>query len=467
MVSSAGETQKKLMDTWLQNVIRAALAAANRPIAFDEAKYIAGPRAGVLLLRAGIDTGDVLNVLTKHEAALLRQTVPWPFMGEPNAFMMGNFIRLEAGWPAALSATDIPLSSIGENPRQPTRWIAGVTETGRTLTLGVNDIVGHWLIAGQTGSGKTYAQRSAIGQLARNISIWLERNGKYGAPPPVKFILIDMKRGAGFGLLRNIPAMIGPLAVDADAARRALAYANRMMVDRYRKLDEFGANIDARHKYLSTLPRIVVAIDEIQGLTGNNDELAVNLFKTLVTQGREARVHTIVGTQHPTVSVFGDSQTKQNLVGRFALRTSDWKSSEVVIGDTTPRADKLLGAGDAYAVVPESVVRLQVAYMRDNELAALNTGSPEMDEWPDVDYPATEAAERLKPYTAKEIALGIAHARDGAGRDSLKQRFVDNGLAMPGNPKATAVRDYGREILTILEDWDYFLEPPAARPPAE
>jgi hypothetical protein len=201
--------------------------------------------------------------------------------------------------------------------------------------------------------------------------------------------------------------------------------------------------------------RVIVAVDEVQELQA--DAAAVELLRRLVVQGRGAGVHVIAGTQHPTREAFGDQAIKRNLVGRLALRVEDAVASNVVVGGPDPRADRLLGAGDAYAVIPGAVQRLQLAYIPERELPT--DGGPELTDWPDYD---AEAAGTLPEnrggfaVSPTEAAVSILAACLGKGQPTLKAMVEKATGQRPGGSRADRLLVYGREAYAWLqsEGWD-------------
>jgi hypothetical protein len=425
----------ELLSQWAYSIVAAARAGAltgdpTKPIAILGVETIRGPRAGALEIKAGLDAGKLLRVLAADDYALHRQFIPWEFIGEPAVYMAGRFVRLEAGWPSALAEKNIKLSDLVQRPKNGGRWIAGKNEVGATITLGLSDTIPHFLFGGWTGSGKTWAMRSAVAQLARD--------------PDNRLVLIDCKYGDGLGILAHLPHLVGPVAMDAGSAKAALSWAVAELRRRYQTGDKEQ--------------RIIVAIDEMQELCGRSgDPAIVEMVRRLIAQGRGARVHVLVGTQHPTLDTFSDPTVRRNLVGRVALRTEDYKASEVVVGGPTPRADRLLGAGDSYAIVPGAVHRAQLAYIPPAELERMNMAESEMATWPEYD---PEAAGTLPPasesagwsYTGAELAVAILTAWYGKGRPTLLLGLEAAGLRKPGAEKAIRLLSLGRETVTWLGD---------------
>jgi len=331
-------------------------------------------------------------------------------------------VRLEAGWPDGIGQTDVRLSEMGQHPRGNGRWIAGMNEYGATITLGFSDRVPHYLLGGYTGSGKTYAMRSAIAQLAQDTGN--------------QIVLIDGKYGDGLMILQQLPQVIGPVAVDIPQGRRALSWAVAEMRRRY----------ESRQKPT----RVIVVIDEIQEFT--KDGVITEMIRILAAQGRGARVHLLIGTQHPKADAFGDeSAIKRNLPGRVALQTEDYIASKVVVGGSDPRADHLMGAGDAYAITPQAVHRTQLAYIPNHELEGnWSTSQPAMAEWPKFDpeaagtLPLNEETPKWS-YSGEELAVVLVQAQLGNGRPATQSAFEAEGLDRPGSVRTDRILKLMRE----------------------
>ena len=70
--------RQTLLTEWAKLLETNALSGAldTKPIGLREIVRIAGPRAGVLHVDAGIDAGRLLKVLSKDSQALARQLCP-------------------------------------------------------------------------------------------------------------------------------------------------------------------------------------------------------------------------------------------------------------------------------------------------------------------------------------------------------------------------------------------------------
>jgi hypothetical protein len=423
-IQAQRETERReYLTQWARTIEKAAARGIfGKPLALREAVMINGPRAGAVEIDAGLSAGDLLRVLNVNESALLRQFIPWDFTGDPACFMAGRRVRLEAGWPRGLADDDIPLRALGQHPAGGGRWLVGRTERGNVLTAGLSDMTPHWLVSGQSGSGKTTTLVSAIGQLARDT-----RN---------RLVLIDAKHGASLRPLSNIRGLVGPLASDLYSARAALAWCISEMASRYS-----GGRDDRR---------LILVIDEVQELT--QDTLATDALRKLVVQGRGAHIHCVVATQHPIVSSLGGPTVGRSLVGRLALRVADAEASRVAVGASLPRADRLLGRGDSYAIAPGAIHRVQVAYL-DGELA---TGVPELAEWP-------ESLDTLPDNSGwpagDELGAAIISALRGDGRVKFQRACDGLGITVSGNDKAVRLLNLARDTLDWLGEHNTSVRP--------
>ena len=435
------DTRKQFLQDWANAVWRFSqdnTMFGKKTIRLQQIMAVAGPRAGALEIDAGLSAGDLMKKLRSDDHALNRQLIPWQFSGSPVVYMSRRYVRLEAGWPDGVGMTDVKLSEMGQHPKGDGRWIAGMNEYGATITLGFNDRVPHYLIGGYTGSGKTYAMRAAIAQLAQDTENQL--------------VLIDGKYGDGLMILQHLPQVTGPVAVDIPHGRRALSWAVAEMRRRY----------ESRQKPT----RIIVVIDEIQEFT--KDAVITEMIRILAAQGRGARVHLLIGTQHPKAAAFGDeSAIKRNLPGRVALQTEDYIASQVVVGGSDPRADHLMGAGDAYAITPQAVHRTQLAYIPNHELEGnWSTSQPLLAEWPEFNpeaagtLPLNEEAPKWS-YIGEELAVGLVQAHLGNGRPATQSAFEAEGLDRPGSVRAdrilkhraTHLDKHGELVIILLMEY--------------
>lgn len=421
--------RRDLLEQTARSLVSAAAQGAfGTPIPILRAEMIDGPRAGAVRLFAGWHTGLLLRALAADDGALARQFIPWEFQ-DVQVFLDGRAVRVEAPWPPELATTAIRLREIGLKPRGDGRWTIGVDERGRTVIGSLSHTTPHWLLAGTTGSGKTTALLGAALQ--------------FSCDPQTRMVLVDGKGGEGLGPLRNLPGVIGPLAADPISARNALAWVHRELQRRYAIL---ASDRDA------TFPRLVVLFDEFQEFTG--DPMTAELLRRIVLKGRAASIHCLLATQHPTVRMFGEDggAVKRNLPGRLALRVLDAKASEVAVGGPVPRADRLTGAGDAYAIATQTV-RVQVALVERRDLEDTERAEPELEDFPPAgsDDLGQEVEEPRWSYSGEELAVALAAVVRGWGRNRLQDALAARGLGRPGSVRADRLLRLARETLEALD----------------
>lgn len=425
------DSKEKLLHEWAGYIHKAASdgALTSKPVFISRIETISGPRAGALELLAGMDTGRLLRVFARNDGAVMRQFVPWRFQGDPQCFMSGRHVRLEAGWPEKLSERMIRLGDLGQFPKNGGRWHVGRNERGQKTTAILDDKRAHYLISGTTGSGKSVALQSAILQLSQD--------------PDNSLVLADGKYGESLGRVAHLPGVVGPVATDAPAIKNTLGWACGEMRRRYESGDKRG--------------RVIVVFDEIQEFC--QDAVIVALLKKLTAQGRAASVHLLLASQHPSISIFGDATTRRNISARIALRTGDSDASRVAIGASSPRADFLLGAGDCYTISPGNVNRVQCAFVGDEEIGGAGNGQYIFETWPEFDaedigqdLPQRGTAGRpRRPLSHGEIGASLIAAMEGEGRPAFKDRLESAGLGRPGSDRARTLLSLGRQVKDWLE----------------
>jgi DNA segregation ATPase FtsK/SpoIIIE-like protein len=430
------DARRQLLKEWASYIGRAAGQGAltGKPLPIELIEVIAGPRAGALEIYAGLQAGEILQALSKNDKANLRQFVPWNFVGEPACYMAGRFVRLEAGWPDHLARTMIRLSELGKNPKRG-GWIAGQNERGQTVPPRLSDATPHFLVSGATGSGKSVALRNAVLQLSQD--------------PLNRLVLADGKYGESLNQVAHLRGVVGPVASCGPSIRAALGWACQEMRRRYEQL---AGSQPPKQEYQNG--RVIVVFDEFQELIA--DPVIVALLRKLAAQGRGAHVHLLAATQHPTVAAFGDASTRRSLVGKLALRVEDPDASRVAVGGSLPRADYLLGAGDAYAVKPGAVHRIQGAFVDQRDFDKAEAGKWEFETWPeyraeDVGRDLPQQRHKGRSFSSGEIGASLISAMEGDGRPALVNRLENENLGRPGSGRAEALLRLGRKTHAWLE----------------
>jgi len=219
----------------------------------------------------------------------------------------------------------------------------------------------HLLVAGATGSGKSVFLHSIIFSL-------LYRAG----PNEVKFIMIDPKR-VELVHYKDIPHLMTPVVTDIEKAPAVFKWAVAEMDKRYKMFESAKVrNIEGYNEKsgFQVMPYIVLICDELAEIMVA-DPNAVE--KSIIRLGQLARatgIHLVLAVQRPSTDIL-TGLIKANIPARVAFNVTSQIDSRVIIDQ--PGAEKLLGKGDMLFVPPDvpKPVRIQGAYIRDKEIAAL------------------------------------------------------------------------------------------------
>ncbi|HSG42129.1 MAG TPA: DNA translocase FtsK [Anaerolineales bacterium] len=220
----------------------------------------------------------------------------------------------------------------------------------------------HILIAGATGSGKSICITSLAVCLAMNNS-----------PEDLRMVMIDSKM---VELLRfnGLPHLYGKVETNVDRILGVLRWVVVEMEHRYRLLE--GAKVRdldgynrkmSRRKDGTTLPRIVVLVDELADLMMSAPDQTEHNLVRLAQMARATGIHLIVATQRPSTDVV-TGLIKANFPSRLAFSVASGVDSRVILDVTG--AETLLGRGDMLFLNPEvgNPVRAQGVYVTDMEI---------------------------------------------------------------------------------------------------
>lgn len=327
----------------------------------------------------------------------------------------------------------------------------------------------HLLIAGATGTGKSVSLNAMLTSILYRAT-----------PEDVRLILIDPKR-LELGMYEDIPHLLTPVVVDPKQANNALRWAVREMEERYKHLAAEGVrNIEQYNRNIrrmlqnakkdddlapdaipSTLPYIVLAIDELADLMMVASKDVEESIARLAQMARAVGIHLILATQRPSVDVI-TGLIKANLPSRIAFRVSSKVDSRTIIDSNG--AEQLLGKGDMLFMPPSSshCMRLHGPYISEQETARFcsflrKQGKPGYDESITVDEKPTNTVtfERDDLYDqAARIIVSSGQASISYLQRRLRigfsraARLVDmmevDGLvstATSGKPREVLVRD--------------------------
>ncbi len=223
--------------------------------------------------------------------------------------------------------------------------VLGLADDGVPLLLRLpSPDVAHVLIAGTTGSGKTALAQTMILSLAM-----AHRRGQ------LMFVLIDPKQRA-FHRLSQLPHLLKPVLCDANDAADAL--------------DELVKLMEGRDRMQTTLPRLVLVVDELADLIQVGGKGVSDALTRLTQRGREAGLHVIVCTQKPSAQLLGPLM-KANFPVRLVGKVTSPEDARVAAGIGGSGAEKLLGHGDFIAVAAGNLIRFQAAYATVGEVKSV------------------------------------------------------------------------------------------------
>ncbi len=296
-----------------------------------------------------------------------------------------------------------------------------------TLALGV-DIAGHpmvvdlakmphLLVAGTTGSGKS------VGINAMILSLLLK-----SGPDQVRLIMVDPKM-LELSVYDGIPHLLTPVVTDMKEAASALRWCVAEMERRYRlmaslgvrnlagfnvKVTEAAANgelltdplwkpidsMDEQAPALTSLPYIVVVIDELADMMMVVGKKVEQLIARIAQKARAAGIHLILATQRPSVDVL-TGLIKSNIPTRISFQVSSKIDSRTILDQQG--AEQLLGHGDMLFLAPGTGAPLRVhgAFVDDQEVHRI------ADDW----------RQRGSPQYIEEITQLLGDGPDGGGSE--------------------------------------------------
>ncbi len=250
----------------------------------------------------------------------------------------------------------------------------------------------HLLIAGTTGSGKSVAINAMVLSLLYKAT-----------PDQVRLIMIDPKM-LELSVYEGIPHLLAPVVTDMKEAANALRWCVAEMERRYRLMAALGVRniggynrkvreaIDAgtpltdplwqapdliddekplpQAPELTTLPFIVVIIDELADMMMIVGKKVEELIARLAQKARASGINMILATQRPSVDVI-TGLIKANVPARIAFQVSAKVDSRTILDQQG--AENLLGHGDMLYLPPGTSLpeRVHGAFVSDNEVHAV------------------------------------------------------------------------------------------------
>jgi S-DNA-T family DNA segregation ATPase FtsK/SpoIIIE len=243
----------------------------------------------------------------------------------------------------------------------------------------------HALVAGTTGSGKSVAINTMI------LSLLYKSK-----PDDVRLIMIDPKM-LELSVYEGIPHLLTPVVTDMKDAQNALRWAVAEMERRYKLMSKVGVRNLAGYNHavteaeaagkpmrdplfrpetpvaledyptLTTLPSIVIVIDELADMMMVVGKKVEELIARLAQKARAAGIHLVLATQRPSVDVL-TGLIKANVPTRISFQVSSRIDSRTIIDQGG--AEALLGNGDMLFLPSGTSIPLRAhgAFVDDHEV---------------------------------------------------------------------------------------------------
>ncbi|MFT7558572.1 MAG: S-DNA-T family DNA segregation ATPase FtsK/SpoIIIE [Flavobacteriales bacterium] len=280
-------------------------------------------------------------------------------------------------------------SELFEKSKSPLTLALGSDISGEPVIADIAKMP-HLLVAGTTGSGKSVGVNSML------VSMLYK-----STPEEVRLILVDPKM-LELSVYDGIPHLLTPVITDMKDAATGLRWCVGEMERRYRLMATMGVrNLAGYNKkirdaakageqirdplfvpdpmdagldgvipeapMLTTLPFIVVVIDEFADMIMIVGKKVEQLIARIAQKARAAGIHLILATQRPSVDVI-TGLIKANVPTRMAFQVSSRIDSRTILDQGG--AEQLLGHGDMLFLPPGTAHTLRVhgAFIDDHEV---------------------------------------------------------------------------------------------------
>jgi len=284
---------------------------------------------------------------------------------------------------AVVNLSDVLSSDVYQQAHSPLSLALGVDIAGHPMVVDLGKMP-HLLVAGTTGSGKSVGINGMI------LSLLFK-----ATPEQVRMIMIDPKM-LELSIYDGIPHLLTPVVTDMKEAASALRWCVGEMERRYRLMSSVGVRnlagfnaklaeaaaagqplrdplwkpvhaMDTEAPILTSLPYVVVVIDELADMMMVVGKKVEQLIARIAQKARAAGIHLILATQRPSVDVL-TGLIKSNIPTRISFQVSSKIDSRTILDQQG--AEQLLGHGDMLFLAPGTGAPLRVhgAFVDDKEV---------------------------------------------------------------------------------------------------
>jgi len=327
------------------------------------------PAPGIKASQIANLANDLARSLSVVSVRIVENIPGKPYMGVE----IPNEIRESVGFIEGLS------SKAYEDAGTPLAILLGKDISGAPVVADLCKMP-HLLIAGTTGSGKSVCINALI------LSIIFK-----STPRDVRMIMVDPKM-LELSAYEGLPHLLAPVVTDMKKAANALRWGIFEMERRYRVMASVGVRNLAGYnrkveegikqgsplmnplvepgnepEELTTLPHIVIIIDELADLMMVVGKKLEELIARLAQKARAAGIHLVLATQRPSVDVI-TGLIKANIPSRISFRVPSKIDSRTILDQSG--AESLLGMGDMLFLPPgaSNTVRVHGAFVSDDEV---------------------------------------------------------------------------------------------------
>jgi S-DNA-T family DNA segregation ATPase FtsK/SpoIIIE len=292
-------------------------------------------------------------------------------------------LELPNPYRATVALSDVFSADVYQQAHSPLTLALGVDIAGHPMVVDLAKMP-HLLVAGTTGSGKS------VGINAMILSLLFR-----ATPEQVRLIMVDPKM-LELSIYDGIPHLLTPVVTDMKEAASALRWCVEEMERRYRLMAALGVRhmvgfntkvtesiakgeplcdplwkpvngLSDSAPLLTTLPYVVVIIDELADMMMVVGKKVEQLIARIAQKARASGIHLILATQRPSVDVL-TGLIKSNIPTRISFQVSSKIDSRTILDQQG--AEQLLGYGDMLFLAPGSGAPLRVhgAFVDDQEV---------------------------------------------------------------------------------------------------